>query len=248
MNRPTPYTVYNKIGTKAPMASARTGYVTATLDLTNTLSESIKLSGAKNDDDGSLGAIHEFDGPAMAIDIDKLKTIAPPEAMPFRIRRLGHVVLQVSDLERSLIFYTRVLGFKVTELYSEDQQPGGFAFLRCHTDHHSIALAGSAMRRSQHAELHHVAFEVGNLDEVFAARERLREHGATITFEGRRRAGCQIAVEFLDPDGHCLEIYWGLDQVGTSGYVRPASEWKGIRTLEAAAANPVIGQDTGTQK
>jgi len=248
MNRSTPYIVYNKIGTKAPTSSARTGYVAATLDLTITLSESRKLSGAKNGDDGSLGAINEFDGATMAIDIDKLKTIAPPEAMPFTIQRLGHVVLQVSDLERSLVFYTRVLGFKVTELYSEDLQPGGFAFLRCSTDHHSIALVGSATRRSQHAELHHVAFEVGSLDEVFAARERLREQGATITFEGRRRAGCQIAVEFLDPDGHCLEIYWGLDQIGTSGYVRPASEWKAMRTLEAAVANPVVGQDTGTQR
>ena len=66
-------------------------------------------------------------GPTMAIDIDKLKTIAPPEAMPYKIRRLGHVVLQVSDLERSLVFYTKVLGFKVTELYSEELQPGGFA-------------------------------------------------------------------------------------------------------------------------
>ena len=95
----------------------------------------------------------------------------------------------------------------MTEIYSEDLQPGGFAFLRCHTDHHSIALVGTGAGRSRHAELHHIAFEVGSLDEVFTVRARLREHGATITFEGRRRAGCQIAVEFLDPDGHCLEIY-----------------------------------------
>ncbi len=187
-------------------------------------------------------------GPTMAIDIDKLKTIAPPEAMPYKIRRLGHVVLQVSDLERSLVFYTKVLGFKVTELYSEELQPGGFAFLRCNTDHHSIALVGTGTGRSRHTELHHIAFEVGSLAEVFNVRERLREQGATITFEGQRRAGCQIAVEFLDPDGHCLEIYWGLDQIATNGYVRPASEWKALRTLEAAVANPVVGQDTTTQK
>jgi len=178
----------------------------------------------------------------MAIDLDKLRAIAPPDRMPFKIRRLGHVVLQVTDLERSLVFYTQVLGFKVTEIYSEELQPGGFAFLRCGTDHHSIALVGSGKSRSQHGELHHVAFEVGNLDEVFAARERLREHDARITFEGRRRAGCQIAVEFLDPDGHCIEIYWGPDQIGTSGYVRPAREWKGIRTLEAALAIPYWGR------
>jgi len=32
------------------------------------------------------------------------------------------------------------------------------------------------------------------------------------------------------------------------GLVRPASEWKGVGTLEAAVANPVVGQDTTTQK
>jgi catechol 2,3-dioxygenase-like lactoylglutathione lyase family enzyme len=184
----------------------------------------------------------------MALDIEKLRALQPPAGIGFKIRRLGHVVLQLADLERSLLFYTQVLGFKITEIYSEELQPGGFAFLRCHTDHHSIALVGAGTGRSRHAELHHIAFEVGSVQEVFVVRERLREQGATITFEGRRRAGCQIAVEFLDPDGHCLEIYWGLDQIGTSGYVRPASEWKGIRTLEAAVANPVVGQDTGTQK
>ena len=184
----------------------------------------------------------------MALDIEKLRALQPPAGVGFKVRRLGHVVLQVADLERSLLFYTQTLGFKVTEIYSEDLQPGGFAFLRCSTDHHTIALVGSGTGRSQHKELHHIAFEVASVGEVFAVRERLREHGATITFEGRRRAGCQIAVEFLDPDGHCLEIYWGLDQIGTSGSVRPSSEWKGIKTLEAAVANPVIGQDTGRQK
>jgi len=75
----------------------------------------------------------------MALDIVKLRALQPPADLGFKIRRLGHVVLQVTDLERSLLFYTQVLGFKVTEIYSEDLQPGGFAFLRCHTDHHSIA-------------------------------------------------------------------------------------------------------------
>jgi len=184
----------------------------------------------------------------MALDIEKLRALQPPAGVGFKIRRLGHVVLQVTDLERSLLFYTQILGFKVTEIYSEDLQPGGFAFLHCSTDHHTIALVGGGTSRSQHKELHHIAFEVVSVGEVFAVRERLREHGATITFEGRRRAGCQIAVEFLDPDGHCLEVYWGLDQIGTSGSVRPSSEWKGIKTLEAAVADPVIGQDTQLRK
>jgi len=184
----------------------------------------------------------------MALDVEKLRKMAPPSGMPFKIRRLGHVVLQVSDLERSMNFYTQILGFKVSDVYSEDMQPGGFAFLRCNTDHHSIALVGAGPGQSKHIELHHVAFEVGTLEEVFRVRDRLRKHEVPITFDGRRRAGCQISVEFLDPDNHCIEIYWGLDQIGSDGHVRPPSEWKGIRGLEEAVANPVSGQDTHLNK
>jgi catechol 2,3-dioxygenase len=83
---------------------------------------------------------------------------------------------------------------------------------------------------------------VGSLAEVFRARAWLRTHGVPIHFEGRRRAGCQIAVEFRDPDGNNLEIYWGLDQVGTNSSARPASEWRLALTLEDAVAKPVSGQ------
>jgi hypothetical protein len=65
-----------------------------------------------------------------------------------------------------------------------------------------------------------------------------------LDFDGRRRAGVQLAVEFRDPDGHRLEIYWGIDQVGSDDRVRPPEEWKGARSLEAAIADPVKGQDT----
>jgi hypothetical protein len=60
----------------------------------------------------------------------------------------------------------------------------------------------------------------------------------------RRRAGCQIAVEFRDPDDHRLEIYWGIDQISSDGRVRPASEWRDARGIEEAIADPMRGQDT----
>ena len=65
-----------------------------------------------------------------------------------------------------------------------------------------------------------------------------------IEFEGRRRAGCQVAVEFRDPDGHWLEIFWGLDQVGPDGKVRAPEEWRECFTLEDAVADAPPGQDT----
>ena len=159
----------------------------------------------------------------------------------FRLRKLGHVVLNASDLEASVRFYTEVLGLQVSDRYPDSMVPGGMVFLRCNTDHHGVALVGGAPN-SERSSLNHFAFEVGTLDEVFRARAWLRKHGVPMHFEGRRRAGCQIAVEFQDPDGNNLEIYWNIDQIGTEGSVRPASEWRQARTLEDAVADPVAGQ------
>ena len=177
----------------------------------------------------------------MPIDTKTLQSMKAATA-PFALRKIGHVVLMVADLERSTEFYTSVLGMQISDVYGDDMMPGGMVFLRLNTDHHGIALVGGAAARSAQRELHHLAFEVGTLDEVFRARSRLRECGATIVFEGRRRAGVQIAIEFQDPDGHNLEIYWGIDQIGTEGIARPANEWRGAKSLEEAIANPPPGQ------
>jgi catechol 2,3-dioxygenase-like lactoylglutathione lyase family enzyme len=177
-------------------------------------------------------------------DPDRIKRFGRPRGLPFRIGKIGHVVLNVQDVERSARFYTELLGFEVSDVYPDDMVPGGMVFLRCNTDHHGIALVGSAAAPAANAELNHLAFEVASLDDVVRARDHLRRHGVTIDFEGRRRAGCQLAVEFRDPDNHRLEIYWGIDQIGSDGQVRPPSEWKGARSLEDAVADPVRGQDT----
>jgi len=161
--------------------------------------------------------------------------------LQFQLRKLGHVVLNVTDLEASVRFYTDVLGLQVSDRYPDSMVPGGMVFMRCNADHHGVALVGGA-QKSERTSLNHFAFEVATLDEVFRTRTWLRQHGVPIVFEGRRRAGCQIAVEFQDPDGNNLEIYWGIDQVGTNGYVRPASEWRQARTLEDAVVNLPPGQ------
>lgn len=178
----------------------------------------------------------------MTVDVNALRAAISKTEPPFSLNKIGHVVLMVADLERSIEFYTGVLGFKVSDIYGDDMMPGGMVFMRCNPDHHGVALVGGAAGPENKRGLHHMAFEVATLDEVFRARNHLRERGATIVFEGRRRAGVQIAVEFLDPDGHNLEIYWGLDQVGADGVVRPGREWRGAKSLEEAVANPPPGQ------
>jgi catechol 2,3-dioxygenase len=181
------------------------------------------------------------------MDSEAVSRLHRPHGLPFRLNKIGHVALYVKDLERSARFYTGVLGFSVSDAYASDMVPGGAVFLRCNADHHGIALFPLGEGQAQHGGPHHMAFEVSTLDEVLRARDYLRKHDVPIHFEGRRRAGVQLAVEFRDPDGHNLEIYWGIDQVGSDGYVRPAEQWKGASSLEAAIADPVVGQDTTLQ-
>ena len=163
---------------------------------------------------------------------------------PFQLGKIGHVALYVADLQRSIQFYKDVLGFEISDLYEDDMMPGGAAFLRCNRDHHGIALFKASDKNPVGAGLHHLAFEVPTLDDVVKARAHLRKHNVEVDFDGRRRAGVQIAVEFRDPDNHRLEIYWGIDQIGPGEPARPANEWKGALSLEAAIADPVKGQDT----
>jgi catechol 2,3-dioxygenase len=183
-----------------------------------------------------------------------LRELAPKPGRPFNLTKIGHVVLMAADLERSVRFYTGVLGFRVSDVYPETMMKGRMVFMRCAADHHGVALVGAVPRAASGApagspqhELHHMAFEVATLEEVFGARDWLRANGVNIEFEGRRRAGCQVAVEFRDPDGHWLEIYWGLDQVGPDGKVRPPQEWRECFTLEDAVADAPPGQDTSRQ-
>ncbi len=178
------------------------------------------------------------------MNVDDVARLQRPAGLPFNLNKIGHVALHVADIERSARFYVQTLGFKVTDVYGDDMMPGGAVFLRLNADHHGIALFPATQERAPGAGLHHMAFEVSSLDEVVRVRNHLRAHDVPIHFEGRRRAGVQIAVEFRDPDGHNLEVYWGIDQLGSDGRARPAHEWKGASSLDAAIADPVVGQDT----
>jgi catechol 2,3-dioxygenase len=187
--------------------------------------------------------IVDYDG-LKSDEVVALGSVETPADLPFSITKIGHVVLKVEDLRRSLAFYTNVLGFRVSDVYPDSMMPGKMVFMRCAADHHGVALVGGAKGPSGHGELHHMAFEVSTIDEVLLAREHLRKHDVPIDFEGRRRAGAQVAVEFSDPDGHRLEIYWGLDQVGPDGRVRPPEEWREVFSLEDAIDDAPSGQDT----
>ena len=162
------------------------------------------------------------------------KTATPTS--PVKIRKLGHVVIQVSDLERSMKFYTEILNFRVS-----DRSPEGAVFLTSVGDHHTVGLFPSKGKDApttvkDAVRLHHFAMEVESLDALFEAREFLKERGVPIVHEGRHRMGGHTSIEFLDPDGFQLELYWDMDKTRPDGRSRPFAP--AVKGLEAARDNP----------
>src|ERR1700751_1370903 len=100
----------------------------------------------------------------MKVNEKKIKSHTRPKGMPFNITKLGHIVLNVADVERSTKFFTEVMGFKVSDLSPDELAPGRMVFFRCNGDHHGVAVVGTIPGESTAIELNHVAFEVATLD------------------------------------------------------------------------------------
>ena len=162
------------------------------------------------------------------------------ETTPVKVKKLGHAVFQVGDIERSTKFWTEIMGFKVS-----DKNENGMVFLCNASDHHTIALAPAKEQNelpgSGQVRFHHCALEVGSVSELFKIRDFLRSKDVKIIYEGRRGPGGNPGIEFMDPDGFNIELYTSMDQIGQDGKSRPASEWSRATTLEEAVANPLPG-------
>ena len=157
---------------------------------------------------------------------------------PIRVKKLGHFVYEVSDIERSTRFWTEIMGFQVS-----DRNERGMVFLRNAGDHHSIGLVPTTKKARPESEsglrFNHLAMEVADVDVLFKAREFLKEHGCNLTFEGRKGPGGNVGIEFEDPDGYCFELYADMDQIGTDGHSRPSEEWNRVKSLEEAIEKPL---------
>jgi catechol 2,3-dioxygenase len=118
--------------------------------------------------------------------------------------RLGHAHLKVRDLERSVDFYTRCLGLKVVERVGDQ-----YAFLGNGDRHHELALQCVGSRAQQPASictgLYHIAFEVPDRQSFVDAYNILTSEGVETALVDHL---ISWAVDFIDPDGNGVEIYW----------------------------------------
>lgn len=119
--------------------------------------------------------------------------------------RIGHVHLKVADLERSIAFYSGVLGFSVTQRYGAQA-----AFLAAGEYHHHIGLntwqsAGGTPPPPGHTGLFHTAFLYPDRASLADALRRVRAAGLSLT--GAADHGVSEALYLDDPDGNGVELY-----------------------------------------
>lgn len=128
--------------------------------------------------------------------------------------QIGHVHLTVSDLDLSMAFYCKLLGFEVTSRYGKSA-----VFLSAGGYHHHIALntwqgVGATPPPAGHTGLYHFAILYPSRKELASTLKRLMDAEYPIT--GTADHGVSEAIYLNDPDGNGVELYAD----------RPRSEWK----------------------
>ncbi len=126
---------------------------------------------------------------------------------------IGHVHLKVSDLERSITFYTQVLGLDITTRIGNQA-----AFLSVGGYHHHIGLntwesLGGEAPLPGSTGLYHFAILLPDRKALSHAIKRLNDHHWPI--DGAADHGVSEAVYLSDPDGNGIELYRD----------RPKEEW-----------------------
>ncbi len=152
------------------------------------------------------------------------------------VQDLGHVVLYVRDLGRSVAFYRDVLGFRQIV-----PDPGGGTGLRFPAaafssasgrTHHELLLIevgedAQALPEGRRVGLYHVGLKIGESDDQLRrAVARLQEAGVVVTGASDHTVTHSLYV--LDPDGNEIELYidvpgvdWAADPALIASPVRP---------------------------
>jgi lactoylglutathione lyase len=121
----------------------------------------------------------------------------------------GHVGLNVTDLDRSVDFYRRALGFEQLGISNDGDRR--FAFLGFGGN---LALTlwqqsdGEFSTRTP--GLHHLSFQVDTIEQVCTVEAGLKDLGVTFAHDGvvaHREGAASGGIFFTDPDGIRLEVY-----------------------------------------
>jgi catechol 2,3-dioxygenase-like lactoylglutathione lyase family enzyme len=148
---------------------------------------------------------------------------------PFKITKIGPVKLFADNAELTMEYYRDTLGFELSE--TVEWQGGKCYFLRCDREHHSVGIFPRVWRDklglSSATSNMSFGLQVANYQQLRDAVDFLRENGVRVETDivpPELHPGIDYAAYAFDPDGHCLELYYYMEQVGWDGQVRLQSQ------------------------
>jgi catechol 2,3-dioxygenase len=129
--------------------------------------------------------------------------------------RLAHAVLNSHDVEATRQFMESVLDFSLSD------RTRIMAFMRCNSDHHSIALGDT-----DNDALNHIAFLMPDVDSVMRGGGRMKDAGFGIEWgPGRHGPGDNAFNYFVGPFDIVIEYTAEVEQVDDSYQARYPNDW-----------------------
>lgn len=119
-----------------------------------------------------------------------------------------HTMLRVGDMQRSIDFYTRVLGMKLLRTTDRPAQKYSLAFVGYEANPAQAEIELTYNDGVDHYEhgtaFGHIALGV---DDAYAACQRIKDAGGKVTREAGPVAGGSTVIAFVeDPDGYKIEL------------------------------------------
>ena len=129
------------------------------------------------------------------------------------VKELGHLVLYVHDLERSVHFYRDVLGWRPIFGDGSSEMPFPAAAFNAPggRTHHELLLIevgadAAELPRGKHVGLYHFGLKIGDSDDQLReALATLEAHGCTVL--GASDHVMTHSLYIADPDGNEIELY-----------------------------------------
>jgi catechol 2,3-dioxygenase-like lactoylglutathione lyase family enzyme len=162
---------------------------------------------------------------------------------PFKITRIGPVGLFVEDVDAAVAYYRDTLGFEVTEEVAHEGER--VVHLRANTEHHAMTLAPMSLREklgmSDHTTSAFFGCQVANYRQLKDACDFLEENGVRVDRNppAALRPGMDYVAHVFDPDGHCIQLYYYMEQIGWDGKVRQPSDRRPIATQWPETVEPL---------
>ena len=145
--------------------------------------------------------------------------------------RVGHIGLQVPNLDRSVAHAEEIMGLR------EVERTEGVSYLTCSARHHELVLVAG-----DEVACDHLAFEVASERDFDRLHAAIAQEGVRILSEAPQEPGIAQALRFVGPGGFVFELFFGMVLVQPPDYTT-----RGVRPRKFEHVNLKVSDKDGME-